>query len=219
VLPQAFHLPRRANPSDLAYPHVRMMTAKVTTDGSAPVIRYVRDGFIGYPFGTMPVVVGCGYAARFTAVQETSGKIIQPAVIVRLRDGVTHYVDTLPPDATSFARVVGLTCDEVFFCRQRGRRRNVPAQCLSSPSRLFRTRPTLACPRGRRALTVRPCSSTDSRGGRDLLESLPFSSTAASASSTLALGDSKPASTRNAKITPTSHQTSSLEQPARARTS
>ena len=102
-------------PGDPTYPHVRMMTAKVTTDGSPPVVRYVRDGFVGYPFGTMPVVVGCGYAARFTAVQETSGKIIQPAVIVRLRDGVTHYVDTLPPDATSFARVVGLTCDEVFF--------------------------------------------------------------------------------------------------------
>ena len=33
----------------------------------------------------------------------------------RLQDGVTHYVDTLPPDATSLGRVVGLTCDEVFF--------------------------------------------------------------------------------------------------------
>jgi hypothetical protein len=92
-----------------------MMTAKFTRDGAPPVARVVREGFVGYPFGTTPWVVGCGYAARATAFTDARGEIVQPIVIVRLSDGAAHFLDTTSTNKTGFSAAIGLTCDELFL--------------------------------------------------------------------------------------------------------
>jgi hypothetical protein len=96
------------------YPHARIMTAKVSSDASEPVSRVVREGFAGYPFGTTPWTVGCGYAARFTALYSPTG-LRQTIVVVRLSDGATYTLDSEGSSATSFGEAIGLTCDELFL--------------------------------------------------------------------------------------------------------
>lgn len=124
----------RAPGSRDAFPYVRMMTAKVGPVGQEPVARVVREGFVGYPFGTTPWVVGCGYAARFTAVRDAAGDIDQPIVVVRLSDGRTHALRTTAVTTTSLTSVVGLTCDEVFI------RGNERPQGKPSRPNIFRIR-------------------------------------------------------------------------------
>ena len=98
-----------------AFPHVRVMTAKVTSDGGEPVARVVREGFVGYPFGTVPWIVGCGFAARPTTMLGEDGQPFESIIVVRLADGRTHSIRTTAVTTTSFTSVVGLTCDDVFI--------------------------------------------------------------------------------------------------------
>jgi hypothetical protein len=97
------------------YPSVQIMTAKVTADGLPPVVRALRGGFVGAPFGTSPWVVGCGFAARSMGYYEADGTPKQPIVVVRLSDGLTHYLDTTSTNTTGFTSPIGLTCDELFL--------------------------------------------------------------------------------------------------------
>lgn len=125
----------RAPGSRGAFPHVRAMTARVTTDGSAPIARVARDGFIGSPFGTAPWFVACGFAARRAAVIGPAGSPIQPIVVVRLADGLTHYIQTRAGDDVSLTGPMGLTCDEVFVHANEKAKPDEPAR-----SNLYRIR-------------------------------------------------------------------------------
>lgn len=75
----------------------------------------LRTDLTGYPFGTSPFVVGCGYAAR-SAEMKQDGGFQGGTLIIRLSDGYAwHLPDGPGVDwGWGWRTPIAITCDEIF---------------------------------------------------------------------------------------------------------
>lgn len=114
----------RTNPNG-AFPTNDVMTAPYTTDPGKLQPRRVRSLPSGSPFGTAPVVVGCGYALRESYLPVDGGNEYV-MVLARLADGRTWF---LPGDIGApwqWESPIALTCTEAFgFVYSKGRQQVV----------------------------------------------------------------------------------------------
>jgi len=102
----------RPQPSGV-FPDVTAYVAPFTTDPTQIVKRALRSDLSGYPFGTSPFVVGCGYAARTTEMKRDGG-FQRGTLLMRLSDG---YAWLLPDGAGvdwGWRVPLAITCDEIF---------------------------------------------------------------------------------------------------------
>jgi hypothetical protein len=102
----------RSNPNG-PFPVVDLMTAPHTTDPAQLKPRKLRS-ISGYPFGTAPAVVGCGYTARRAELPTgADGGLEAHVMIVRIADGQTWLLPGSDPSWYYYSPIA-LTCDEIF---------------------------------------------------------------------------------------------------------
>ena len=90
------------------YTSVTLMTAKYTTDPGSVVARPLRALHNRNILGSLPVVVGCGYAATFNPYHDHYWDVL----IVRLADGRSWTVPG--SDGVRYTHAVGITCTDLF---------------------------------------------------------------------------------------------------------
>ncbi len=96
------------------FPKVLIATSPFTTDPAQIQRRVLRTDLTGYPFGTSPFVVGCGYAARSMTMARDGG-FQNVTIVVRLSDGYAWF---LPDGALldwGWRTPLALTCDELVI--------------------------------------------------------------------------------------------------------
>lgn len=102
----------RAGPSGV-FPDVTAYVATYTTDPALIVKRALRNDLSGYPFGTSPFVVGCGYAARATEMKRDGG-FQNGTLLIRLSDGYAWQLPNAPGVEWGWRTPLAITCDELM---------------------------------------------------------------------------------------------------------
>lgn len=102
----------RPQPSGV-FPTVTAFVSPFTTDPAQIQKRALRADLSGYPFGTSPFVVGCGYAAR-TVEMKRDGGFQGGTLLVRLADGYAWHLPDGPGVDWGWRTPLALTCDELF---------------------------------------------------------------------------------------------------------
>lgn len=102
----------RPGPSGV-FPDITAYVAPYTTDPTLIVKRALRSDLSGYPFGTSPFIVGCGYAARSTFMKRDGG-LENGTLIIRLADGYAWHLPDGPVLEWAWRRPLAITCDEIF---------------------------------------------------------------------------------------------------------
>jgi hypothetical protein len=95
------------------FPDITAYVAPFTTDPAQIVKRALRSDLSGYPFGTSPFVVGCGYAARATEMKRDGG-FENGTLLIRLSDGYAWHLHDGPGVDWGWRTPLALTCDELF---------------------------------------------------------------------------------------------------------
>ena len=95
------------------FPDVTAYVAPFTTNPAQIVKRALRSDLSGYPFGTGPFVVGCGYAARSTFVKRDGG-LEDGTILIRLSDGYAWHLPDGPGVDWGWRTPLAITCDEIF---------------------------------------------------------------------------------------------------------
>lgn len=95
------------------FPDVTAYVAPFTTDPAQIVKRALRSDLSGYPFGTSPFVVGCGYAARATEMKRDGG-FESGTLLIRLSDGYAWHLRDSPGADWGWRMPLAITCDEIF---------------------------------------------------------------------------------------------------------
>jgi hypothetical protein len=104
----------RSDPNGI-FPVVDLMTAPYTTDPALLKPRKIRS-ISGSPFGTAPVVVGCGFAARRThLLTGADGGWEAHVMLVRIADGQTWLLPGGPDPSWYYDAPIAITCNEVFL--------------------------------------------------------------------------------------------------------
>jgi len=102
----------RPGPSGV-FPDVTAYVAPYTTDPAQIVKRALRSDLSGYPFGTGPFVVGCGYAARSTFMKRDGG-FEDGTLLIRLADGYAWHLADGPGVDWGWRQPLAVTCDEIL---------------------------------------------------------------------------------------------------------
>jgi len=102
----------RPEPSGV-YPEITAYAAPFTTDPMQIVKRALRSDLSGYPFGTSPFIVGCGYAARATEMKRDGG-FENGTLLIRLADGYAWHLHDEPGADWGWRTPLAITCDEIF---------------------------------------------------------------------------------------------------------
>lgn len=99
-----------------AFPQVSAVTAPFTTDPAQVLAtrRVLRTDLTGYPFGTVPFVVGCGYAARSTTVA-VDGGFASGSELIRLSDGYAWRLPDLVGADWGWRSPLAVTCEELII--------------------------------------------------------------------------------------------------------
>lgn len=108
----------RSTPSAAeAFPQVAVVTAPFTTDPAQVLAarRVLRTDLTGYPFGTSPFVVGCGYAARTSFLSSGDGGFEGGSLLIRLVDGYRWLLPDTPGADWGWRHPLAITCDEVIL--------------------------------------------------------------------------------------------------------
>lgn len=96
------------------FPDITAFVAPFTTDPSQLVKRALRSDLSGYPFGTGPFVVGCGYAARSTFMKRDGG-LENGTLVIRLADGYAWHLPDGPGVDWGWRDPIAVTCNELFI--------------------------------------------------------------------------------------------------------
>lgn len=95
------------------FPTVTAFVAPYTTDPAQLQKRALRADLSGYPFGTSPFVVGCGYAARTTEMKRGGG-FERGTLVIRLSDGYAWHLPDGAGVDWGWRTALAITCDEIF---------------------------------------------------------------------------------------------------------
>jgi hypothetical protein len=96
---------------DGPFPKVLAATSPFTSAPAKLQRRVLRADLTGYPFGTKPFVVGCGYAARSTTMMRDGG-LVGGTLVIRLTDGFAWHLPD-QDDAWGWRTPLALTCTEL----------------------------------------------------------------------------------------------------------
>lgn len=96
------------------FPKVAAFVSPFTTDPALIQKRVLRTDLTGYPFGTSPFVVGCGYAAR-AGEMTLGGAFANGTLIIRVADGYAWRLPDGPNDDWGWRTPLAITCDEIFI--------------------------------------------------------------------------------------------------------
>jgi hypothetical protein len=95
------------------FPNVTAFVSPYTTDPAQIQKRALRSDLSGYPFGTSPFVVGCGYAARAVEMKRDGG-FQSGTLLIRLSDGYAWHLPDGPGVDWGWRTPLAITCDEIF---------------------------------------------------------------------------------------------------------